>query len=337
MDIEDSTTELSDWSEGTHQDASLIESPLRATFGSPDHPVDIGGLQLQCYVLETGQRVLVQNTMISALGMKQGGNPKGRSTGRDRLARFAAGQALEPYIDDELLSKLNDPIRFRTPRGGTVAYGYEATVLVDICEAVLKARDDKKLQTQQEHIARQCEVLVRGFARVGIIALVDEATGYQEVRDRNALHKILEAYISKELLPWTKRFPDEFYKELFRLRGWTYSPLAVGPQGPRYVGKLTNEIVYDRLPPGVLEALRANNPIVKDGRRKYRHHQFLTPEIGNPHLEKHLAIVTALMRASPNWDKFKRLLARALPRSTGQQELPLEYEDDFELGESPEE
>jgi len=53
-----------------------------------------------------------------------------------------------------------------------------------LCETVLQARKDGKLQSQQMHIAEQCEILVRGFARVGIIALVDEATGYQDYRSR---------------------------------------------------------------------------------------------------------------------------------------------------------
>jgi hypothetical protein len=52
---------------------------------------------------------------------------------------------------------------------------------------------------QQEHIAKQAEILVRGFAGVGIIALVDEATGYQQDRARDALSRILEAFIAKEL------------------------------------------------------------------------------------------------------------------------------------------
>jgi hypothetical protein len=48
------------------------------------------------------------------------------------------------------------------------------------------------------------------FARVGIIALVDEATGYQEVRDHEALQEILKRYISEELLVWVRTFPMEF-------------------------------------------------------------------------------------------------------------------------------
>ena len=97
--------------------------------------------------------------------------------------------------------------------------GYEATILADICDAVLEARKQGKLTKRYERIAAQCEILVRGFARVGIIALVDEATGYQADRARDGLAKILEAFVAKELRKWVKTFPAEFYQELFRLRG----------------------------------------------------------------------------------------------------------------------
>ena len=87
----------------------------------------------------------------------------------------------------------------------------------------------------QEHIGASADILMRGLAHVGIIALVDEATGYQVVREREELHHILEAYINQELLPWSKTFPDGYYQELFRLRGWEYSPPSV--KRPQMVGR----------------------------------------------------------------------------------------------------
>lgn len=181
-----------------------------------------------------------------------------------------------------------------------------------MCEVYLRAREDKVLLKTQLNFAQVCEVLVRGLAIVGIVALVDEATGYQYERNKDELYKILEAYIAKELLPWTKRFPDEFYKEMFRLRGWSVNPISAS-KGPRYAGQLTNELVYERLPPGVLEQLKQVNPSDDNGQRRHRHHQFLTDKIGNPHLEKHVASVTVLMRVSRDWPAFDALFKRAFP------------------------
>jgi hypothetical protein len=162
---------------------------------------------------------------------------------------------------------------------------------------------------------------------VGITALVDEATGYQEERDKQELQRILAAYIAKELLPWTKRFPDEFYENLFRLRGWQYRPLSV--RRPLLVGKLTAQLVYEKLPPGVLDELRRVNPVDEETRRrKHKHHQFLTDDIGNPHLQKQLVAVTTLMKVSANWREFKRNFARAFPPTDGiQRDFGFEEEE----------
>jgi hypothetical protein len=149
------------------------------------------------------------------------------------------------------------------------------------------------------------------LAEVGIVALVDEATGYQSVRDRHELQRILEAYVAQQYLPWTLRFPQEFYQELFRLRKWDWNPDS--NKRPKRVGKDTEEIIYDRLPIGVKEKLRENNPEIRPGYRRYAHHQFLSGDIGNPHLERLVAVVTALMKISPSWQSFKKKLNKAVP------------------------
>lgn len=277
---------------------------LKATHGSPERPLRIGDIAIPCYVLENGQRVIAENGLIVAMDMGRGGAGY-------RLGNFAMGKSINPYITPALARAISQPIRFQPPQGGHRAYGYEATVLADICQAVLAARKAGVLRPSQQHIADRCEILLQGFSRVGIIALVDEATGYQHDRDREALHKILAAYISPDLLPWAKQFPDTFYEQLCRLRGWRYHPSY---KGPRYIAQLTNHLVYEKLPPGVLDELRRLNPPVRQGyRRKYRLHQFLTDNIGHPHLEKHLLQVLVLLRVSESWEQFETLFHRVFP------------------------
>ncbi len=285
------------------------EKILKATHGSPDHPLKIGDLEIPCYVLEDGRRVLHHRGMVSALGMARGGSSKG---GGDRLQIFVSGKGLEPFVPKELIEVIENPIKFRTTRGN-LAYGYDAQILADICDTVLAARKAGALQKQQLHIADKCEILMRGFARVGIIALVDEATGFQAARDRDELHKLLAKYLSEERLKWAKMFPDEYYRQLFRLRGWTYSP--IDRKRPKVVGKYTNQLVYEKLPPMVLEELRRLNPVKnkKTWRREATHFQHLSADIGQPDLRDHLLQLIAIMRVSPNWAAFKRLFARAFP------------------------
>ena len=169
---------------------------------------------------------------------------------------------------------------------------------------------------------RRCELLLHGFANVGIVALVDEATGYQDVRAQRALAKILEEFIAKELQPWTKTFPYEFYTEIARLKGW---PSMYSMKRPSVIGHYTNDIVYERIAPRVLEELRNVNPTLPTGGRQHRHHQWFTPEFGHPRLKEHLAAVTALMRAAPNWTAFQRSLQRAFHKLN--ENLPLPIED----------
>jgi P63C domain len=309
------------------REAAIVESEapnqkiVQALHGSPDHPLRIADLEIPCYVLEDGRRVLIRSAMIKALNMSEGSAHAGLEG--DRIVKFVSTKSIKPYVSDALIKSLREPIIIRTP-SGSIAHASEATILADLCEAVLEARQNGKLNFQQIHIAKQCEILVRGFARVGIIALVDEVTGYQDFRSRQALEEILEKFISDEFVKWTKMFPDDFYKELFRLRGWQYSPLSV--KRPQVVGHLTNDIVYQRLAPGVLTELKRLVPKdEKTKRRKRKLFQRLTEDVGHDRLREHLASVTTLMRASANWGGFYRLLERALPKY--KQTLPLPFPD----------
>lgn len=294
------------------------ENLPKAIYGSTDRPLRIGELELPCYVLEDERRVLTATGMQDALNMARGGS---MVPGLNRLELFIRGERISGFVIDALAERIRSPIVFVTPTGA-LAYGYEADVLVELCEAVLAARADGKLQPQQLGIAQRCEIIVRGLARVGIVALVDEATGFQEVRKRDALHKILEAYIAPELMPWTRRFPPEFYEQMFRLHGWPYDPESV--KRPGVVGKFTNTFVYEQLPDGVLDELRRMNPKDGSGRRRARHHQFLTEDVGNPHLERQITATMTLMRISENWSEFKRHFTRAFPKKNTQIDMVLD-------------
>jgi hypothetical protein len=254
--------------------------------------------------------------------MGRGGSSSGRG---DRLAKFTAQDRLKDFVSEHLLEVTNKPIKFKTPNGN-IAYGYEATVLADICEAVLAAREAGLLQKQQEHIADRCVILMRGFARVGIIALVDEATGYQEVRAREALEEILRNFISAELLKWVKTFPDEFYRQMFRLRDWQYYQFSV--KRPSVAGRITNDIIYERLAPGVLDELRRLTPKDIKGRRKHRYFQRLTSDIGHPALREHIASVIVLMKVSNSWRRFYAMLNRALPKWGSTLPMALEFKEE---------
>ena len=289
----------------------------KADFGSPDRPLRIGDLEIPCYVLDDGRSVVTQGGMLSALKMSPGTATKG---GGDRIANFASTKAISPFISNNLRGMITQPIRFKYK--GQLAYGYEATILPELCSAVLSARDEGKLNYQQEHIAKQCDIMVRAFARVGIIALVHEATGYQEIRDREALQEILKRYISEELLVWTRTFPMEFYKQVFRLKGWNWNDGRMSP----IMGSIVNDLVYARLAPGVLEELRKRNPVTEKGYRQNKHFQHLTADIGHPALMRHLHELIGMARpfAIGEWDHYYDLVNHTFQKINTTMLLPFD-------------
>jgi hypothetical protein len=279
---------------------------------SHDGELRIGDLVIPCAIVD-GKRLLSTRGVTKALGASK---PSGAYYQRKKqlgesdavgLPAFVAFPNIEPFIDKGLAMSLAHPERYFPKRGGgTPAIGTPAELLPAVCEVWLRARDAGAVPPRQQHIAAAAEILVRGLAHVGIIALVDEATGYQEIRDQEALQDLLDRFMRKEHAKWAKTFPPEFYENLFRLKGWQWRPIRV--KKPQVVGHWTNDIIYDRLAPGVLKEL-----------------QRLSEDFGHPALRAHLMNVIFLMRGNTQWKDFYRVLNRAAPKQ-GDMMLPFDGE-----------
>lgn len=268
----------------------------------------IGEQELPCAVLEDGTRVLSETGITNAvLGGRSGASrslAKELKNSGSPLPIFLASNNLKPFIHADLLNGPLSPIKYIN-NNGRVVTGFTADALPVVCNIWLEARASGVLMTNQLDKAQTAEIIMRGLAHIGIVSLVDEATGYQADREKEALQKLLSAYLSGERLKWAKIFPDEYYKQLFRLRGWSYNPMSV--KRPQVVGRLTNKLIYDKLPPGVLEELKRLNPVKnkQSGRREATHHQHLSQDIGQRDLHDHLMQVIAIMRISKDWNTFQ--------------------------------
>jgi hypothetical protein len=283
--------------------------------------LSIGAITIPCAVLADGTRVLTRQGFMRAIG-RTGGAMGGRKYDQQlTMPVFLNAKNLKPFIKQDLINNLQ-PVIFRMPegRGRPVVIGYKAELLPQVCNVFLDAADHVSLN-RQKHIVERCKILIRGLALVGITALVDEATGYQDVRDRLALQAILDKFLRKELAAWAKTFPDEFYQEMYKLRGWAW-PVPHGRRTP-LVGHYTNDLVYERLAPGLLNELEERNPKNEKGNRKAKHHQWLTEDVGNPALAQHLFAVMSFMRASTTWDQFYRMMQRAFPKRNTTLLLPI--------------
>lgn len=272
----------------------------KAVFGEENRPIRIADLKIPCYVLDDGRRVITMNGMIDTLGMARGG---AMVKGMNRLELFVSRDRIKPFVSNSLHERIRTPIRFRI--GRTTAYGFDSDTLIDVAEAVIQADNKGTLQKQQATIAHQCRAITSSLTRIGLIALIDEATGYQSKRDKDELQQILTAYLLPEHRPWMQTIPDEFTNEIYRVYGWVRS---ANNRGPRYAGKLIRNLIYEKLPKPVLPALDEVNPSNAKYQRKHRHHQFLTEKQGLDHFRTQVITVMTLLRISKNKADFNRHL-----------------------------
>lgn len=276
----------------------------RATHGDSSHPLKIGDVEIPCYVLDDGRRVITQRGFQASLGMNASG-------GARRLIKFVSSLEAKGLDCRGLGVRVNEPIRFVCAEGGSVgsvAHGYEATDLADMCDLILDARKAGHLRKLQLHYADFCEILMRSFARVGIIALIDEATGYQYERPRRELEAHLARFLSDSLRRWVRTFPAEYLVQLCRLRGVELRP---DKRLPQYFGHLTNNIVYHRLAPGILRRLKDRR--LELGSPSNKLHSWLSSDVGVPELHLHLGAVVMLMRLHTDYKAFVKQLDTVAP------------------------
>lgn len=282
--------------------------------------LNIGHSQLNVAVLNDETRIITQSAVFKAFGRTKRGRAKDDIRVLNRPA-FIDAKNLQPFIDEDLEVVLN-PIEYLS-KNGNVTEGYNADILPKLCKVYLDAREFKKITSSQRPLARASEVLLVGLANVGIKALVDEATGYQDVRVKDALQQILDKFLLLEAKKYEVTFPLELYKQWFRLNGWEWKP-ENAQKRPGVIGKWTNKYIYDRMAPGLLKELERKNPKNSKGYREHKHFSFLTDEIGEPKLREFFGGLIALAKASTSWKKYISLVERAYPASGDQIELFLD-------------
>jgi hypothetical protein len=285
----------------------------------------IGDVDIPCAVLEDGRRVLTQSGVMKAMGRARQAKGRRYYDSDDQLPAFLQAKNLKPFISSDLVLA-SKHIEFRTVRGAH-AFGYVAELLPKVCDVFVQALDARPktvLKATQMHIAERAKILIRALAQTAIVALVDEATGYQEIRPRDALQKYLELIVRKELAAWVKKFPDEFYQNIYTLKGWTWPGMSKN----RYsvVAHYTRDLVYERMAPGLLQALEQKAPKNDKGRRNTLLKDWLTGDIGDPMLAQHLHSLIMFQRLSIangyGWKRFVNMVDQVLPKKDTSMLLP---------------
>ena len=251
--------------------------------------LDLGGDELDVYVLNTGERVISIRGALKSISSTDSGN----------LGNYIGVSALKPFINSELI--LGELLEFSIPGTQFLGRGLTTEHFELICRGYVQALyQGAPLTDRQRQIAIKCAVLTSGLARTGLDALIDEATGYQYERAEDALQVKLRLFIAEELRAWEKTFPDELWEEFGRLTNWQ-GPLT---SRPKYWGQLVIELIYDTLDPDVAKFLRENRP--PPG---IRWHQNLTENHGVRSLVSRCYEVVGLAKSCESMGELRRKVA----------------------------
>ena len=284
----------------------IVQSEPSLPIGLFPGKLKIGDAEFSVYVLDNGKRVMTQREVVRILT----GHVKGD------LSRYLESQSLRPFVNVEEIAK--QTIHFKIPGTQYTGIGYEATLLLDICDAYLRARDADALAPNQHDIAKQAEIITRACAKVGIIALIDEATGYQAFRKKQELQLKLQAFIAEDLQDWALMFPHEFWFELARLEGIHYSPRS----RPLRWGKYIMAFVYDAVDRDVGKELRKKNP---DPHFKQNHHQWLR-EFGKQKVHDQIERVITIMKLCDNMEDFRHKFTKVFKKTAISDQMDFGWE-----------
>lgn len=284
--------------------------------------LQIGDMKVPCYVTQDGTRLMSSGKVAQLLESGSEGGVSRSSQKAPKIINFLSSESLKPFVDKALTgapsSVILTPIRALFPpkvagKGNIIINGYVPEAFTAICKAMIDAKQaDALVSNKQRFIAKQCELIRDALAwGVGLTALIDEATGYQYDRAHNYLATIFDNYMAKELQPWAKMFPNEFWEEIARLTGYFYNR-ENGGRHPS-MGKIVNDFIYESFPEGkaFLKALRRLNPVVHIGDngigvRNARHHQWLTSDVGKLVLKERINLCVNIMKGHYDWKSFSR-------------------------------
>lgn len=251
--------------------------------------LNILGMDVPCYVLDNGVRVIGRTSATEVLtGIKGGG----------ALEKYIAVRALEPFIPIDLVLEKMVPFRLPEVEGLEKAVkGLPADLFIEICQGFVSAMEyhyridspHPKLTQRQQQMAISASMFLSACAKVGLESLIDEATGYQYEREADALSVKLAAFLENDMRKWEKTFPDELWIEFGRLTNWK----GQVTKRPKYWGKLVMELIYEKLDPDVAKWLKEHAPAPKHGQN---YHQWLSGQYGLKKLVEHIWMVIGMAR-----------------------------------------
>ncbi len=268
--------------------------------------ITIGDTVIDVYVLKDRRRLVSKRAMARALGLK--------SEGGNAFSKTLNGKTIGSKIPPELREKIENHLVFK-PLSGDPAHGYEATVLIELCDFLMQIRAD--LLGSQAFLAEQAETIIRAAAKLGIIALIDEATGFIDDKRREEYRELWQTFLREEAAQWEKDvFPNDLFDIMYKL----YGLKRLDPKSskhPKFFAKFLRKYVYEPLANSrgaILRELDLKNPVVyASGGRRYKMFQFLSEEVGLPELRKHIWKTVGIGLSVGTREQFDRSFYHAFP------------------------
>jgi hypothetical protein len=275
----------------------------------------LGGIELPCYVLDTGERLIGRTSFTELLSGVPGGGG---------LEKYLGVGPLKPFLNMDLV--LERMRAFNLPEVAGLerdVKGLPTDLVIDICRAFVSALEaniaDPKahpMTKRQAEMAIKAGMVLSASAKVGLDALVDEATGYQYERAEDALRVKLKAYLEDEMRKWEPTFPNELWVEFARLTNWR----GTVTKRPKYWGKLVMELVYHYLDKDVARWLKENAPAPRHGQN---YHQWLSAQFGLKKLVEHIWTLIGVARTCETMFELREKMAALNGRTMVQLFLPV--------------
>jgi hypothetical protein len=299
--------------EAVRANAKQLQDPNRIPEALVEGILEIGSVEIECYVLDSMKRVISKRGMAKALGMRSGGG--------NVFMRAMQRKGLGSEITEELRSKLDNPLLFKTLTSD-LGHGFDATILIDICNTIIDAAKADKLGPGQERLALQAETIVRASAKLGIVALVDDATGFIADKRREQYKELFREFIRDEIKLYDEaQFPDQLFDVIYKIYGL---PRKGEPnKHPQFFGRFIRKYIYEPLASSngaILEMLDEKNPVVYvNGGRRYKLYNYLSEVVGMPALKAQLWQVIGIGNSVKGKSQFERSFYTAFPAPQGHQ------------------
>jgi len=222
----------------------------------------------------------------------------------------------------ELIDQLKNPLEINIE--GTIIPCFEHTAITKFCKAVGEARRAHKIAGEAFlEYAESCERFLAAAADIGLVALIDEATGYIREKQKHEYRDLFRDFIREQMRDWEKEFPDEFFDGIYKIYNLRRES---NKNHPQFFAKFIRKYVYHPLADShgvLLSMLDDKNPVIGKG-RKHKLHQFLDEKVGLTKLRAHVWKVVGILSSVNTKAGFQKGFRNAFPRAFDQMDLELD-------------